>query len=419
MHLGHATLLAAGAIDPVAPVALSLAVVLVAAKIGSEIATRFRQPAVLGELGVGVLLGNLDLLGVRVLEPIKADPAIDMLARLGVLLLLFAVGLGSTVREMLRVGVSSLLVAVLGVAVPFALGWAVGAWLVPGAGTYAHVFLGATLSATSVGITARVFDDLGRSRSEEARIILGAAVIDDVLGLLLLAVVSGAIASSARGGALSYQDVALPVLKAGAFLVGALYLGVRFSPRIFRLAATLRARGVLLALGLAFCFLLSWLAAWLGLAPIVGAFAAGLVLEDAHYADFVARGELRLDTMLEPIASFLVPVFFVLMGMRTELRAFASPGVLVLALALTVAAILGKQACALGVVKKGADRLVVGIGMIPRGEVGLIFASIGSTLTLGGRPVIDRALFSAIVFVVMATTLFTPPALVWALGRKR
>jgi len=292
-------------------------------------------------------------------------------------------------------------------------------WLVPGAGAYAHAFLGATLAATSVGITARVLDDLDRGRTEEARIILGAAVIDDVLGLLVLAVITGAIAAANRGGAASYRDVLVPVAKAAAFLVGALYLGVRLSPRIFRLAATLRARGVLLALGLAFCFLLSWLAAFLGLAPIVGAFAAGLVLEDAHYADFVARGELRLDQLLAPLSSFLVPVFFVLMGMRTDLGAFAQPGVLALAAALTVAAVVGKQAAALGVLKKGADRLVVGIGMIPRGEVGLIFASIGSTLLVGGRPVIDRAVFSAVVAVVMITTLITPPLLVWALGRKR
>lgn len=412
-------IVASAAADPVVPVLLSLAVVLFAAKVGGEIATRLGQPAVLGELGAGVLLGNLNLIGVSAAASMKDDPALDLLARVGVLLLLFGVGLESTVREMLRVGLSSFLVAVIGVIAPFALGWGAGAWLLPGASPYAHAFLGATLSATSVGITARVLEDLKRSRSDEARVILGAAVIDDVLGLLILAVVTGAVAAADGGGSLSYGALGLTVLKAAAFLFGALYLGVRLSRAVFRFGARMQASGVLLALGLGTCFFLSWLAAVLGLAPIVGAFAAGLVLEDVHYRDYVERGEHTLDELIKPISSFLVPVFFVIMGMRTDLRSFAIPGVAVLAIALTIAAVLGKQACALGVTKKGVDRVVVGVGMIPRGEVGLIFANIGATLTLGGKPIVDRALFSAIVFVVMATTLITPPALKWALGRKQ
>ena len=414
-----APLIASAAADPVVPVLLSLAVVLFAAKVGGEIATRLGQPAVLGELGAGVLLGNLNLIGVSAAASMKDDPSLDLLARVGVLLLLFGVGLESTVREMLRVGLSSFLVAVIGVIAPFALGWGAGAWLLPGASPYAHAFLGATLSATSVGITARVLEDLKRSRSDEARVILGAAVIDDVLGLLILAVVTGAVAAADGGGSLSYGALGLTVLKAAVFLFGALFLGVRLSRAVFRFGARMQASGVLLALGLGTCFFLSWLAAVLGLAPIVGAFAAGLVLEDVHYRDYVERGEHTLDELIKPISSFLVPVFFVIMGMRTDLRSFAIPGVAVLAIALTVAAVLGKQACALGVTKKGVDRVVVGVGMIPRGEVGLIFANIGATLTLGGKPIVDRALFSAIVFVVMATTLITPPALKWALGRKQ
>jgi Kef-type K+ transport system membrane component KefB len=410
---------ASGAIDPVAPVLLWLAVILVAAKVGGEIATRLKQPAVLGELCAGVLLGNLDAAGIRGLAVMRDDPSLDLLARFGVVLLLFGVGLESTVREMLRVGLASFSVAVLGVVAPFALGWGVGAWLLPGAGPYVHAFLGATLSATSVGITARVLDDLGRSRTDEARIILGAAVIDDVLGLLILAVVSGAVAAADGGGGVSYRALGITVLKAAAFLVGALVLGVRLSPAVFAVASRFRARGVLLALGLALCFVLSWLSAALGLAPIVGAFAAGLVLEDAHYRAFVDRGEHGLDELVKPISSFLVPVFFVLMGMRTDVRAFAQPGVAVLALALTAAAAAGKLASALGVWRRGVDRLAVAVGMIPRGEVGLIFASIGASLTIGGHAVIDRGLFSAIVVMVMATTLMTPPALKWAMGRKR
>ena len=405
--------------DPSAAVVLRLALILLAAKLGSDIAVRLGQPAVLGELTMGVLLGNSSLIGIHFFEVFKTDPAIDLFARLGVLLLLFEVGLESTVGEMLKVGVSSFLVALLGVVAPFALGWGVGAVLLPHASVYVHAFLGATLSATSVGITARVLKDLGKSQTKEARIILGAAVIDDVLGLVILAVVTGMIAAADRGGTLSYGTVAWIFVKAVVFLVVSLALGVRLSPHLFRLAARLQARGVLLAVGLAFCFLLAWLAAFIGLAPIVGAFAAGLILEDVHYKQFTDRGEHGLEELIAPISSFLAPVFFVVMGLRTELAVFADPQVLVLASALTVAAVLGKQSCSLGVVGKGVDRLSVGLGMIPRGEVGLIFANIGATLTLGGQPVVNREEFSAVVVMVIVTTMLTPPALKWSLGRKR
>lgn len=404
-------------VDPIGTVALELAVILVAAKLGGEVASRAGQPAVLGELLAGVVLGNLDLLGFRAVEAIPADPAVDVLASLGVIVLLFEVGLESTVAEMLRVGLSSLLVAVIGVAVPFVLGWGVGALLLPEASPYVHAFLGATLSATSVGITARVLQDLDRSRSAEARVILGAAVIDDVLGLVVLAVVSGAVAAADAGRAMSPGAIAAIVAKATTFLVGALVLGVRFSPRLFHLASRLHTRGVLLALGLASCFALSWLSGAIGLAPIVGAFAAGLVLEELHYRDFVSRGEHGLDELIQPIAGFLVPVFFVVMGMRTDLRAFGDVRALGLAAALTAAAIVGKQACALGVLGRGVDRIAVGIGMIPRGEVGLIFANVGLSLHLGGQPVLGADAYSAIVIVVILTTVVTPPALRWSLGR--
>jgi len=407
-----------GHADPVAPVALALAVVLIAAKAGGEFATRLGQPAVLGELLAGVALGNLTLVGFNGLDWIKHDVAVEMLAGLGVLVLLFEVGLESTVGQMLQVGLSALLVAVTGVVAPFALGWLVGAWLLPAESAYVHAFLGAILCATSVGITARVLQDLGRSKSPEARVILGAAVMDDVLGLIVLAVMGGVIAAADRGGAVSYREIGGIIAKSVVFLVGALFLGVRLSPRLFSLAFRLRGRGVLLAAGLSFCFLLSWLAARMGLAPIVGAFAAGLILEDLHYRDFVERGEHGLEELIHPIAGFLVPVFFVLMGMRTELGAFTNPGVLGLAGALTIAAIIGKQACGLAVVGRGIDRLTVGLGMIPRGEVGLIFASVGASLTLAGRAVVSPEIYSAVVVMVIATTLATPPALRWRIGRK-
>jgi Kef-type K+ transport system membrane component KefB len=409
----------AGHADPVASVALWLVVILLAAKLGGDLAVRIGQPAVLGELVIGVVIGNLTLAGFSGLEPIKTDAFVDMFARVGVLVLLFEVGLESTVGQMLKVGWSALLVATLGVITPFALGWGVAAWLLPAHGPYVHAFIGATLTATSVGITARVLKDLGRLQSNEARIILGAAVIDDVLGLVILAVVTGVIGAADRGGSLAPVDVVWTLGKAIGFLAISLVLGVLFSKRLFSLDSKLRARGVLLAIGLSFCFLLSWLASIIGLAPIVGAFAAGLILEQTHYRDFVDRGEHGLEELIHPISSFLVPIFFVVMGMRTDLRSFAQTGVLGLAAALTAVAIVGKQACSLGVLGKGVDRLTVGIGMIPRGEVGLIFANIGLVLAVGGYRIIDQATFSAVVVMVIVTTMVTPPALKWSMGRRK
>ena len=410
---------ATGTGDPVPAVVFALAVMLAAAKLGGDAATRVGQPAVLGELVAGVVLGNVSLLGIPWFRSLAAAPSIDVLAQLGVLILLFEVGLESTVRDMMRVGPASLLVAVLGVVAPLALGWGVGAVLLPDHSRYAHAFLGATLTATSVGITARVLSDLGRSRTPEARVILGAAVIDDVLGLVILAIVGGAIRAVDQGTTLAYGLVAIILLKALLFLGGALALGVIVSPRLFRLASQLRGRGVLLATALVFCFLLSYLAGAIGLAPIVGAYAAGLILEDVHWREaFVDREAHALEDLLQPVATVLVPIFFVLMGMRVDLAAFARVDVLGLAVALTIAAVVGKQVCSLGALGSGGlDRLSIGIGMIPRGEVGLIFASIGSGLTVAGERIIDEGIFSAIVIMVIVTTMATPPALKWSLSR--
>ena len=408
--------------DPVAALVLSLAIILVVAKLGGELAVRVRQPAVLGELIAGVVIGNVHLTGITFFDALGGDPAVDILARLGVIILLFEVGLESTVGQMMKVGWSALLVATVGVIAPFALGWLVCAWIIPDGGVYMHVFVGATLCATSVGITARVFKDLDAHTSTEARIILGAAVIDDVQGLIVLAVVTGIIAAANAGSSVSALGVAAVVGKATLFLVGALVAGVVLSRRLFRLAAKLRARGVLLATGLSVCFVLAWAADAIGLAPIVGAFAAGLILEDAHSTEFKSRGESGLDELVAPISSLLVPVFFVLMGMRTDLRVFADVDVLGLAALLTVAAVVGKQACAFAALpsKDGKlDRLTIGIGMIPRGEVGLIFANLGLTLNVGGVPVVTSSVFSALVVMVIATTLMTPPLLRYSLARAR
>jgi Kef-type K+ transport system membrane component KefB len=404
--------------DTLAPVVLALAVILAAAKLGGDVAERMGQPAVLGELVIGVLVGNLSLLGVDWFQFITANATIGVIAQLGAVILLFEVGLESTVRDMMQVGMRSLAVAVLGVVTPWALGWWVGALLLPEHSVYVHAFLGAALTATSVGITARVLKDLGHAQSPEARIILGAAVIDDVLGLVVLAAVAAVIAAADSGAAFSYGAIALVLGKAILFLFGALWLGVLCSPALFRFASRLRGSGVLLATALVFCFTLAWMASAIGLAPIVGAYAAGLILEDLHNRDFAAKEERKLEDLVRPISSFLVPVFFVLMGMRVDLSTFMQPEMLGLAGVLTVAAVIGKQACALGALGSRLDWLSIGIGMIPRGEVGLIFANIGLTLVVRGEHIIDAATYSAVVIMVMLTTLITPPALKWSLARR-
>jgi Kef-type K+ transport system membrane component KefB len=401
----------------VVPVLLGLIVILAAAKLGGELLERIGQPAVLGELIFGVVLGNLALLGFHGFEFLKTNQGIEILAQIGVMLLLFEVGLESNVKEMMSVGASSLLVATLGVIAPFFLGWGVSAWLLPDEELLAHVFIGATLCATSVGITARVLTDLGKVTARESKIILGAAVIDDVMGLVVLAVVAGIIGAANTGGELAVGGILMIVVKAILFLGGAILIGGWLSPRVFRLASRLRIKGMLLTVSLVFLFVLSYLADLIGLATIVGAFAAGLVLDEVHYKDFIDRGDHHLEDLIHPINIFLVPIFFVWIGARVDLSYFGQPEILGFAAMLTLAAIVGKMICAAGVLERGLDRTSVAVGMVPRGEVGLIFASIGATMMLHGQRVIVPSVFGAVVIMVIVTTLITPPALKLTLAR--
>ena len=404
----------AGAVQTVL---LALAFAVVCAKLAGEVFERLGQPSVLGELVVGILAGNATLFGGPDLSALASSEALTVMAELGAVLLLFHVGLESTPAEMMAVGGRAAIVAVIGVVTPMLLGFGVGELLHPQESWMFHAFLGAMLSATSVGITARVLKDAGALKAPFARIILGAAVIDDVLGLLVLAVVSGIIAAASSGAALSAGSVASIVVKAFVFLVGSLLIGSYVSPRVFRGALAMRSRGVVLALALGFCFFLSYLALLAGLAPIVGAFAAGLVLEDVHFETLVRRGEPPLHESLEPLTALLVPVFFIRMGMLVDIRAFASASVLAFAAALTLAAILGKLACAVGA-PSDVRGLTLGLGMMPRGEVGLIFAGIGAQLMLAGRPVVDAGTYASAVFMVVATTMLTPPLLLWSIRRS-
>jgi Kef-type K+ transport system membrane component KefB len=418
--------------DPIARVLLALVFILATAKLGSEILERIGAPAVLGELLGGVLLGNLVLINPNWnffeplrMAPVTADWAVIIagLAELGVIILLFEVGLESTVPGMMKVGFSSLIVAMLGVIAPFILG-AATSWIFikelpaelarvvpPGFSlNYVHMFVGAVLCATSVGITARVFKDLNCLQQKEAQIILGAAVIDDVLGLIILAVVSGIIASAELGKPMAIGSIFGITAVALLFLGGSLTVGAFLVPRIMDRLARFRTRGIMLVSALVLAFGFSYLSSVVGLAPIVGAFAAGLLLEEVHFRGF--RREIGIEQMIRPVSTFLVPIFFVMMGIQVRVESFANLPVLGIAAALTLAAVIGKQVCGLGVLEHGLDRLTIGVGMIPRGEVGLIFANIGK-----GMRIIDDATFSAIVIMVITTTLITPPLLKLTLSR--
>lgn len=339
--------------DLMKPLLLALVILLPVARLAGWLVESVGQPAVLGELVAGMVLGNLSLVGVSELQYLKSDVGLEILSGLAVILLLFEVGLDSSLADLLKVGLSSLIVATIGVILPFGLGWLVSSFLLAEQSPYTHAFIGATLCATSVGITARVLQDMNKLRSREARIILGAAVIDDVLGLVVLAIISGLIIGVSTGQSVTATSIIWLVTKVAVFLAGSLALGIFFVPRIVRQVAKAKTKGMLFTFALAFCFLLSYLATLIGLAAIVGAFAAGLILERVPFQDFLHEDERSPEDMLHPLSTFLVPLFFLHMGIKIELASLFSVQVIGLALALTAVAVIGKQACGLGLWKRG------------------------------------------------------------------
>lgn len=417
---------------------LMLAIIIMAARLFSPLAALLGMPAVLGELLLGVALGNLGLVGVHYFAGATKDPVIAFLAELGVIVLLLQIGLETRLKELVQVGARASMVAGVGIALPFALGALVaGPWLIPGADTNTNLFIGATLAATSVGITGRVFRDLGQLGTAEARIVLGAAVIDDVLGLVLLAVVTGLV----QAGTVSPQEVLRIIAIAALFLVGSVGLGRWLAPHLSRWLAQLdSSHSMLFAQVLATGLFFAWLAHAVGLAPIIGAFAAGLLFEPIflrHFetpdvvreatplleemdrgqrtqlADLLLRHTKRQhEHLLEPVGYFFVPVFFVLTGMQVDLRSVADPQIVLAALALTALAVVGKVAAGFAA-GRGNNPWIIGWGMVPRGEVGLIFAMVGRQLG-----VVNEATFSVIVIMVILTTLITPPILTRLLRRQ-
>ncbi len=402
--------------DPFAGTLLLLTGVWLAAKLGGEIALRLKLPTVAGELCAGLALAGLHQAFPGFPE-VGGSAALGVLANLGVLVLMFAVGLESTVPQMLGVGWPSLRVAVAGVCLPV-LGGLLGAhWLMPpGLPWGVDLFIGACLCATSIGISAQVLREKRAAASPEGRVILGAAVVDDVLGLLVL-VAASRLAVTPPGGGLPWPGLLRTLGLAFLFLGLALTLGRRAAPHLFRLASRFRSEQLLLPLGLAFACLLAWLGGHAGLAPIVGAYAAGLILEPTHIQVLEARESHTLEDLVHPLVTTLAPVFFVVMGARVDLAALAAPGTLLLAGVLTAVGVAGKWAAGFAA-GPGCRASVVGWGMVPRGEVGFVFVATGAQLTLDGRPLLGPALQAAIVAALLATTLAGPMGLGRALGRE-
>lgn len=403
--------------DPMAGTLVLIAVLWLAAKLGGELALRLRLPVVAGELGAGLVLAASHHL-FPVIPSVAASPATELLGNLGVVLLMFAVGLESTVPQMMRTGAPALRVALAGVLIPMAAGLA-GAWLILPTGTpfAVDLFIGACLCATSIGISAQVLREKHAARTPEGRVIVGAAVIDDVLGLLVLVAVSGIVAVSGSGFALPWGTLARTVGLALGFLALALTVGRFLTPHLFRLANRFRSEQILLPLGLGFAFLLAWLGSLAGLATIVGAYAAGLILEPAHIKTLEDRELHSLEHLVHPLVVTLSPLFFVLMGAKVNPTAMLSWKALELTMVLAVLGTLGKLAAGY-VAGRGLNPAMVGWGMVPRGEVGLIFVATGSALNLESAPLLSPEIQAGIVGALVLTTIAGPIGLGLVLKKK-
>ena len=414
-----------------AAVLLSLVFIYLASKLGGELSKLVDLPPVLGELIAGVVVGvsalhllvfpetgavASDSVVITILQQIAGlnpesipevfatqSEVISVLAELGVIILLFEIGLESDLRELQKVGARAAIVAVVGVVAPFVAG-TVGLILIFGMPTIPAVFAGAALTATSIGITSKVLSELGQLKSTEGQIIVGAAVIDDVLGIIVLAVV----ASLAKTGDVDLLNLVYLIVSATAFLLGSIFLGKFFNKSFVAIAEKLQTRGKLVIPALIFAFSMAFLANAIHLEAILGAFAAGLVLDETD-----KRKEL--DQQVIPIADILVPIFFVSVGARVDLSVLNPNSIdnregLIIAAFLIVVAIIGKVITGWSIFgKEKINRLAIGIGMIPRGEVGLVFAGIGAA-----SGVLDKPLQAAIIIMVILTTFVAPPLLRFA-----
>jgi Kef-type K+ transport system membrane component KefB len=378
---------------------VGLLVVLAAAKIAGELFERMKQPAVIGELLVGMLIGPYAL-GL-----VHQTPSLEVMATIGVVILMFAVGLETKSREIFHVGRTAFIVGAIGVVLPLAAGLGFGRAM--GYATPEALFIGTALVATSVGITARVLADRGLISTRIAKIVLAAAVIDDVLGMLVLSVVTGSV-----GGDLNPARIALTMVEAVGFIAIVVLVGPRLVAKLEKPLEGLHIKNAPFVAALGSMFAFAALAESIGLAAIVGAFFAGMA-----FAECPERWGLATKT--ESLYEWLVPYFFVMMGAAVNVKLFASPAVLVPGLVLVAIAVVTKiVGCGLGIINEGPrTALAVGVGMVPRGEVGLIVAAVGQRMGI-----ITPTVYAMIILVIVVSTLVVPPVLPglfqWARSRS-
>jgi len=400
--------------DPPTSMLVLLAMLWVAAKVGAELAVRFKIPTVAGQLLMGVILAAISEFFPRFPNVIESYEA-NVLAYIGIVVLMFVVGLESSVAQVISVGWTSFRVAFVGVIAPTILGIAGSYLILPDAAFAEHLFIGACLSVTSTSITMQVMREKGVSKSRSGRIIVGAAIIDDILGLLLLAAVSGiavatavdfATTTAATGGSL-WRELGKVLGMTTLFIAFALAVGYWVSPKLFKLASRFRSEELLLPLALAFAFLMAYVGTFVGLAAIVGACAAGLVLEHSHVLLLQERETHTLEEMLHPLVMTFAPFFFVLTGARIEIRALMQPSTLILIIVLTIAGIVGKYLCSY-VVGRGLNSPIIGWGMVPRGEVGLIFVAVGRDIKINGVSFLSPEIQAGVLGAILLATIVGP-----------
>lgn len=415
---------------------LWIAIMLVVAKLWSFV-EKFSIPNVLGELITGIIFGNLFLLGINFFEPIKTNDIFFFLAQLGSVILLFQVGLESNLTKMMNTGGRSLMIAAVGVIAPLVFGsLIVVPYFFPGSNLAQMLFFGAALTATSVGITARVFQEFGQLQSKSAQLVLGAAVIDDILGLTLLSVVS----SIATTGSFESSELGLILFKTILFIFGSIILGQLLAPVIGKLLSHINTgTGMKFTIAISFGLVFAYIASIMGLEPIIGAFAGGLVLDPVHFRYFKdieviqdvkhvlsecnkesktkvmaciePHARKQIEEIIQPVSLFLVPLFFIYTGLQVNLTAFADLRIIGISLIVTIGAVITKMMAAMFAPK--GSRLIVGLGMVPRGEVSLIFATVGQSLG-----VLTPDIFAVVVLVVVLTTLITPVLIGMNLSKK-
>ena len=405
--------------DPLASTLILLAMLWLAAKLGGEVAVRLKLPAVAGQISIGVLLAALPRFFEWFPNVAHNHPA-EVLAYVGIVVLMFMVGLESSVPQMMKVGLASLRVAVVGVVGPMLMGLLAAYFILPEGTSFAvDLFIGACLCATSIGISASVLREKNAADSQAGRVVIGAAVIDDVLGLLVLAAVSGIAATSAGSGSISWMDLSKTLALAFLFLGLALTIGRWLSPKIFAMTSRLKSEELMLPFAIAFAFALAYLGYYVaGLATIVGAYSAGLILEHHHVETLQKREGKSLEEMVTPLVVLLAPLFFVLTGASVDTSALLHPTTLILAGTLTIAGIIGKYVSGYAA-GSGLSVSVIGWGMVPRGEVGLIFVAVGRGIEINGQPLLSAEVQAGVLGAILMTTILGPIGLSRVLGKAK